>query len=118
MGEVKPDIETIAKIKVVGIGGSGSSAVNRMVEAKIKGVDFIAMNTDVQALHYTRAPQKLHIGKTVTRGLGAGMNPELGKRAAEEAQLENKIRDKEQALAFVKSHFKPETRNPSPETKP
>ena len=91
MGEVKPDIETIAKIKVVGIGGSGSSAVNRMVEAKIKGVDFIAMNTDVQALHYTRAPQKLHIGKTVTRGLGAGMNPELGKRAAEEAQ--NEIRD-------------------------
>lgn len=91
MGEVKPDIETIAKIKVVGVGGSGSSAVNRMIEAKIRGVEFIAMNTDVQALHYTRAPQKLHIGKTVTRGLGAGMNPELGKRAAEESQ--NEIRD-------------------------
>jgi cell division protein FtsZ len=91
MGEVKPDIETIAKIKVVGVGGSGSAAVNRMIEAKIRGVDFIAMNTDVQALHYTRAPQKLHIGKTVTRGLGAGMNPELGKRAAEESQ--NEIRD-------------------------
>ena len=75
----------------VGVGGSGSAAVNRMIEAKIRGVDFIAMNTDVQALHYTRAPQKLHIGKTVTRGLGAGMNPELGKRAAEESQ--NEIRD-------------------------
>ncbi|PJE76082.1 cell division protein FtsZ [Candidatus Uhrbacteria bacterium CG10_big_fil_rev_8_21_14_0_10_48_11] len=91
MAEVKPNIETIAKIKVVGVGGGGSSAVNRMVEAKIKGVDFIVMNTDVQALHYTKAPVKLHIGKTVTRGLGAGMNPELGRKAAEEAQ--NEIRD-------------------------
>src|SRR3990167_6848868 len=91
MGEVKPEIETIAKIRVVGIGGSGSAAVNRMVEGKISGVEFIVMNTDVQALHYTRAPQKLHIGKSVTRGLGAGMNPELGKRAAEESQ--NEIRD-------------------------
>lgn len=91
MGEVKPDIETIAKIKVVGVGGSGSSAVNRMIEAKIRGVEFIAMNTDVQALHYTKAPHKLHIGRTVTRGLGAGMNPELGHKAAEESQ--NEIRD-------------------------
>lgn len=91
MGEVKPDIETIAKIKVVGVGGSGSSAVNRMVEAKIRGVEFIAMNTDVQSLHYTKAPHKLHIGKSVTRGLGAGMNPELGRKAAEESQ--NEIRD-------------------------
>ena len=101
MGEVKPDIETIAKIRVVGVGGSGSAAVNRMIEAKIRGVDFIAMNTDVQALHYTRAPQKLHIGKTTTRGLGAGMNPELGKRAAEESQ--NEIRDllKNSDMVFV-----------------
>ncbi len=91
MGEVKPDIETIAKIKVIGVGGSGSSAVNRMVEAKIRGVEFIAMNTDVQALHYTKAAHKLHIGKAVTRGLGAGMNPELGRKAAEESQ--NDIRD-------------------------
>ncbi len=91
MGEVKPDIETIAKIKVIGVGGSGSSAINRMVEAKIRGVEFIAMNTDVQALHYTKAAHKLHIGKSVTRGLGAGMNPELGRKAAEESQ--NDIRD-------------------------
>lgn len=91
MGEVKPDIETMAKIKVVGVGGSGSSVVNRMMDAKIRGVELIAMNTDAQALHYTRSPQKLHIGRTITRGLGAGMNPELGRKAAEESQ--NEIRD-------------------------
>ena len=91
MAEVKPDIETFAKIKVVGVGGSGNSAINRMIASKIKGVEFIAMNTDVQALHYSHAPVKLHIGKSATRGLGAGMNPELGARAAEESQSE--IRD-------------------------
>lgn len=91
MPEVKPDIETFAKIKVVGVGGSGGSAVNRMVQAKIRGVEFIALNTDVQALHYSHASTKLHIGKTVTRGLGAGMDPDQGRRAAEESQ--NEIRD-------------------------
>lgn len=88
MPQVKPVIETFAKIKVIGIGGSGGSAVNRMISAKIKGVDFIAMNTDVQSLGHSLAPQKLHIGKTVTRGLGAGMDPERGHKAAEEAQNE------------------------------
>jgi cell division protein FtsZ len=91
MAEVKPQVETFAKIKVVGIGGGGGSAVNRMVEGGIKGVDFVAINTDVQALHYNKASEKLHIGKTVTRGLGAGMNPELGRQAAEESQ--NEIRE-------------------------
>lgn len=91
MGEVKPAIETFAKIKVVGVGGSGGAAINRMIQAKVKGVEFIAMNTDVQALHYSQAPIKLNIGKTITRGLGAGMNPEVGRRAAEESQ--NEIRD-------------------------
>ncbi len=91
MPEVKPDVETFAKIKVVGVGGSGGSAVNRMVSAKIRGVEFITMNTDVQALHYSHASTKLHIGKSVTRGLGAGMDPEQGRRAAEESQ--NEIRD-------------------------
>lgn len=91
MPEVKPDIETFAKIKVVGVGGSGGSAINRMIKSKIKGVEFIAVNTDVQALHYSQAPIKLHIGKTVTRGLGAGMNPDLGRQAAEESQ--NEIRE-------------------------
>lgn len=91
MPEIKPEIETFAKIKVVGVGGSGGSAINRMVKAKIRGVEFIAANTDVQALHYSEAPIRLHIGKTITRGLGAGMDPEVGRRAAEESQ--NEIRD-------------------------
>lgn len=88
MAQVKPDFETFAKIKVVGIGGGGGSAVNRMVTEGIKGVDFVAVNTDVQALHQNLAKTKISIGKTVTRGLGAGMNPELGKLAAEENQNE------------------------------
>jgi cell division protein FtsZ len=86
--EVKPEIETFAKIKVIGVGGSGGSVINRMVSAKIRGIEFIAMNTDAQALHHNQAPTKLHIGKTTTRGLGAGMDPDLGRRAAEESQDE------------------------------
>ncbi|MBU0649029.1 cell division protein FtsZ [Patescibacteria group bacterium] len=91
MPEIKPEVETFAKIKVVGVGGGGGAAVNRMIQSKIKGVDFITINTDVQALHYSLAPTKLHIGKTTTRGLGAGMNPDLGLRSAEESQ--NEIRE-------------------------
>ena len=90
MAEVKPNVETFAKIKVVGVGGGGNSALNRMIDSGIKGVEFIAINTDVQALHYNKANEKIHIGKTVTRGLGAGMNPDLGKSAAEESQNEIK----------------------------
>ncbi len=101
MAEVKPAIETFAKIKVVGCGGAGGAAVNRMVEAGVKGVEFIAVNTDVQALHYNKAAKKIHIGKSITRGLGAGMNPELGRSAAEETQ--NEIRDvlKDTDMVFV-----------------
>lgn len=88
MAEVKPDIETFAKIKVAGVGGGGGSAINRMISGGIRGVSFVAINTDVQALHFNKANEKIHIGKTVTRGLGAGMNPELGKNAAEESQTE------------------------------
>jgi len=91
MPEIKPDIETFAKIKVVGVGGSGSSAINRMIQSKIKGVEFVVVNTDVQALHHSAAPVKLHIGRTVTRGLGAGMDPDVGRRSAEESQ--NELRD-------------------------
>ncbi len=91
MPEVKPEIESFAKIKVVGVGGSGGSAVNRMVASKIQGVEFIAINTDVQALHHSKAAKKLQIGKTITRGLGAGMNPDIGRKSAEENQ--NEIRD-------------------------
>lgn len=101
MAEIKPEIETFAKIKVVGVGGGGGSAINRMVTSGIKGVGFVAINTDVQALHYNKATEKIHIGKTVTRGLGAGMNPELGKSAAEESQ--NEIREvlKDCDMVFV-----------------
>ena len=91
MPQVKPDVETFAKIKVIGVGGSGGSAVDRMVRAGIRGVEFIVMNTDVQALHHNSAASKLHIGKTLTRGLGAGMDPDVGKRAAEESQ--NEVRE-------------------------
>jgi len=82
--EVKPDIETFAKIKVIGVGGSGGAAITRMMAAKVRGVEFIAINTDAQALHHNAAPRKLHIGQTVTRGLGAGMDPDLGRKSAEE----------------------------------
>lgn len=101
MPQVKPEIETFAKIKVVGVGGSGGAAVDRMVKAGIRGVDFISMNTDVQALHHNSAPHKLHIGKTVTRGLGAGMDPELGRRSAEEAQKEISEMLKETDMVFL-----------------
>lgn len=101
MAEIKPEIETFAKIKVVGVGGSGGSSANRMIVSKIRGVDFIAMNTDVQALHLSLAPTKLHIGKTVTRGLGAGMDPEVGARAAEESAAEIREALKGADMVFV-----------------
>jgi cell division protein FtsZ len=91
MAEVKPDIETFAKIKVVGAGGGGGAAINRMVEAGIRDVEFIAVNTDMQALQHNKAQTKIHIGRTITKGLGAGMDPELGKLAAEESH--NDLRD-------------------------
>jgi cell division protein FtsZ len=84
MAEIKPDIETFARIKVVGVGGSGNSAISRMIDSKIKGVEFVAINTDAQALHHSKASEKVHIGKNLTKGLGAGMNPEIGRQAAEE----------------------------------
>jgi cell division protein FtsZ len=91
--EVKPTIETFARIKVLGIGGSGTNTVNRMTELGIKGVELISINTDSQALHNNSADRKVHIGKGVTKGLGSGMNPELGRQAAEETveELEDVI---------------------------
>lgn len=88
MPQIKPEIETFAKIKVIGVGGGGNNSVSRMVEVGIKGVEFIAINTDAQQLHYCKAPKKIHIGKNLTRGLGAGMNPDLGRQAAEENREE------------------------------
>jgi len=86
--QIKPKMETYARIKVLGIGGSGTNAVHRMSELGINGVEFIAINTDAQALHNSLADRKVHIGKNVTRGLGAGMMPEQGKQAAEESREE------------------------------
>ncbi len=85
---VEPEVETFARIRVVGVGGSGCNAVNHMVNSKVKGVEFIAVNSDAQDLHRSLAKRKIHIGKNLTRGLGTGMNPELGKRAAEETRQE------------------------------
>jgi len=101
MGEIKPAVETFANIKVIGAGGAGGSVVNRMVEAGVRSVEFIAINTDIQALHYNKASKKIHIGKSITRGLGAGSNPEVGREAAEESR--NEIRDvlKDSDMVFV-----------------
>jgi len=85
MPQVEPAIETFARIKVAGVGGAGGAAINRMVEAGVSGVDFIAINTDAQALHHSKANHKIHIGTDTTRGLGAGADPEIGQRAAEES---------------------------------
>ncbi len=84
MPKINPEVEAFARIKVIGVGGSGTNAINHMVNNKVKGVEFIAVNTDAQHLHHSPAPKKIHIGKNLTRGLGTGMNPELGRRAAEE----------------------------------
>ncbi len=85
---VEPEIETFARIRVVGVGGSGKNAINHMIESKVRGVEFIAVNSDAQDLHRSLAKRKIHIGKNLTRGLGTGMNPELGRRAAEETRQE------------------------------
>lgn len=83
--QVAPAIETFARIKVIGVGGAGGAAINRMVDAGIENVEFIAINTDAQALHHSKASTKIHIGKDTTGGLGAGADPEIGQKAAEES---------------------------------
>jgi len=88
--EVRPDVSPGADFRVLGSGGGGANAVSRMIEAKINGVDFIAVNTDVQALYHNPAPKKVTIGRGTTKGLGAGANPDVGKKAAEESSEEIK----------------------------
>ncbi len=101
MPNVTPEIEAFARIKVVGAGGSGKNAVNHMINSKVKGVDFIAINTDSQDLHHSLAKKKIHIGKNLTRGLGTGMNPDLGKRAVEETKEEVQEALKGADMVFV-----------------
>ncbi len=91
MPQVAPAVETFASIKVVGVGGAGGAAINRMIDSGVDGVEFIAINTDSQALHHSKAQKKLHIGKEETKGLGAGANPSTGQKAAKESIEE--IRD-------------------------
>ncbi len=94
MLEFDTSIDQLANIKVIGVGGGGNNAVNRMIEHGVQGVDFIAVNTDAQALNLSKAEYRLQIGNKLTRGLGAGANPEVGKKAAEESreQLEEVLR--------------------------
>lgn len=83
-----PDVSPMAKIKVVGVGGGGGNAVNRMIDSDLMNVEFVAINTDAQALYYNSSPHKINIGKATTKGLGAGSNPDTGKKAAEESSEE------------------------------
>lgn len=101
MAQVKPAFETFARIKVVGVGGGGTNALSRMIEARIHGVEFIAINTDAQALHASPASVKIHIGKSLTRGLGAGMNPEIGRQAAHDTKEEISAALKGADMVFI-----------------
>ncbi len=101
MAKVIPEFETQAKIKVIGIGGSGKNALNHMFDSKIKGVEFIAINTDTQDLHAVQAERKIHIGKNLTKGLGAGMDPEIGRRSAEETREEIQDAIKGADMVFI-----------------
>ena len=103
MPQVKPEVEAFARIKVIGVGGSGKNATNHMINSKVRGVDFITVNTDSQDLHNSLSKKKIHIGKNLTRGLGTGMNPELGKRAAEETKEEIQNALKGTDMAFIAS---------------
>ncbi len=101
MPQVAPAIETFARIKVIGVGGAGGAAINRMIESGVEGVEFIAINTDAQALHHSLAKEKIHIGKDETRGLGAGADPSVGERAAEESLDEIKAALEGADMVFI-----------------
>ena len=88
MFEFDTENANVAQIKVIGVGGGGNNAVNRMIDFGLKGVDFISVNTDKQALLTSQATQKIQIGDKLTKGLGAGANPEIGAKAAEESRDE------------------------------
>jgi cell division protein FtsZ len=97
------DVEGFAQIKVIGVGGGGSNAVNRMIQADIRGVEFIAVNTDAQALLLAQAPHKIRIGDKLTRGLGAGGNPAIGAKAAEESSEDLLEAVREADMVFITS---------------
>jgi cell division protein FtsZ len=95
------DMQQFANIKVIGIGGGGNNAINRMIEAGLKGVEFIAVNTDAQALYLSRAEKKIQVGAKLTKGLGAGADPEIGMKAAEENSDEIKTALQGADMVFV-----------------
>lgn len=101
MPQIKPEVEAFARIKVCGVGGSGKNAINHMIVSKVKGVDFIAINTDAQDLHHSQAKRKIHIGKNLTRGLGTGMNPDMGRRAVEETMEDIQEAIKGSDMVFI-----------------
>jgi cell division protein FtsZ len=99
--QIKPEVETFARIRVVGVGGSGKNATNHMINSKVKGADFVAVNTDAQDLHHSLAKRKIHIGKNLTQGLGTGMNPEMGRKAIEETKEEVQEALKGAEMVFI-----------------
>lgn len=101
MPQLKPEVETFARIRVVGVGGSGKNATNHMINSKVKGSDFVAVNTDAQDLHHSLAKKKIHIGKNLTQGLGTGMNPEMGRKAIEETKEEVQEALKGAEMVFI-----------------
>ena len=101
MLEFDIEMDQFAQIKVVGVGGGGNSAVNRMIKFGLKGVDFISINTDKQALHLSEANHKIQIGEKITKGLGAGANPEIGQKAAEESRDEIEQSLKGSDMVFI-----------------
>ena len=105
MPKINTDVEAFARIKIIGVGGAGKNVTNYMIRSKVQGVEFIAINTDAQDLHHSLAKKKIHIGKNLTNGLGAGMNPDLGKRAAEETAEEIQDVLKGANMVFVTAGF-------------
>jgi len=99
--KVTPEVESFARIRVVGVGGSGGNAINHMIASKVRGVEFIAVNTDAQDLHHSLSRNRIHIGKNLTKGLGTGMDPDLGKRAAEETKEELQESIKGSDMVFI-----------------
>jgi len=101
MPKLNPEVEAFARIKVIGVGGSGKNATNYMIRSKVDRVEFIVMNTDAQDLHHSLASKKIHIGKNLTRGLGTGMNADLGQRSAEETKEEIQDALKGSDMVFI-----------------
>lgn len=101
MPQIRPNVETFARIRVIGIGGSGQNAVDHMIDAQIEGVEYVCINTDTQHLDRSRAQKKIHIGKNLTKGVGAGMNPEVGEKSAEETKADIQEALKDADMVFV-----------------